>query len=490
MAILSFTLSEEGVSAFRDALICLNKFSDDVSLEARKDSFVLTTLNSSKSAYASFKFATNRFFSKYQCQPMGQFRDRFYCTLYIRVGDSLALEIISTTTLSALIPLSLISLFRSRSSSESQRDAEKQTLIDRCDITVEDGEGIKSRFIARIVFRNGLTSTHRLPFEVAVPVHAKFNRQDAPHHWTISSRTLRQLMDHFGPGIEYLDINTDGDHVNFTCFSEKTVNEDAVLKKPLQTSIAVETDEFDDIDVEDKLHVVISVKDFRAIVQHAGITGNAISARYSLPAKPILLSYVGDALACEFLIMTVGERGSNPAQKTKKGRKATAAAASGPRLEAASRRTSVAPNETTTNIQPYQLSQSAPSIAKPTVPNPTPHPHISAARASASRIGAFDLRPSQKPPPPTIRSESLFVDDDGWEPVRDEEEDVEQDARLEWDHSADPNPSALQLSRIEERHAASVGRQEAADAQTAPESTYLEPTQKLSDVKSLALFPD
>ncbi|KFG82439.1 DNA repair protein RAD9 [Metarhizium anisopliae] len=438
MAILSFTLSEEGVSAFRDALICLNKFSDDVSLEARKDSFVLTTLNSSKSAYASFN----------------------------------------------------------RSSSESQRDAEKQTLIDRCDITVEDGEGIKSRFIARIVFRNGLTSTHRLPFEVAVPVHAKFNRQDAPHHWTISSRTLRQLMDHFGPGIEYLDINTDVDHVNFTCFSEKTVNEDAVLKKPLQTSIAVETDEFDDIDVEDKLHVVISVKDFRAIVQHAGITGNAISARYSLPAKPILLSYAGDALACEFLIMTVGERGSNPAQKTKKGRKAAAAAASaasaasGPRLEAASRRTSVAPNETTTNIQPYQLSQSAPSIAKPTVPNPTPHPHLSAARASASRIGAFDLRPSQKPPPPTIRSESLFVDDDGWEPVRDDEEDMEQDARLEWDHSADPNPSALQLSRIEERHAASVGRQEAADAQTAPESTYLEPTQKLSDVKSLALFPD
>ncbi len=41
MAILNFTLSEEGVSAFRDALICLNKFSDDVSLEARKDSVKL-----------------------------------------------------------------------------------------------------------------------------------------------------------------------------------------------------------------------------------------------------------------------------------------------------------------------------------------------------------------------------------------------------------------------------------------------------------------
>jgi len=38
MAVLAFTLSEDGITAFRDALICLNKFSDDVSLEARKDS--------------------------------------------------------------------------------------------------------------------------------------------------------------------------------------------------------------------------------------------------------------------------------------------------------------------------------------------------------------------------------------------------------------------------------------------------------------------
>lgn len=48
----------------------------------------------------------------------------------------------------------------------------------------------------------------------------------------------------------------------------------------------------------------------------------------------------------------------------------------------------------------------------------------------------------------------------------------------------------MQLSRIEERHAASLGRQQAADANAAAESTYLEPTQKLSDVKGLALFPD
>lgn len=37
MALVSFTLSEEGVGAFNDALICIHKFSDDVSLEVKKD---------------------------------------------------------------------------------------------------------------------------------------------------------------------------------------------------------------------------------------------------------------------------------------------------------------------------------------------------------------------------------------------------------------------------------------------------------------------
>lgn len=37
MALVSFTLSEDGVGAFNDALVCIHKFSDDVSLEIKKD---------------------------------------------------------------------------------------------------------------------------------------------------------------------------------------------------------------------------------------------------------------------------------------------------------------------------------------------------------------------------------------------------------------------------------------------------------------------
>jgi len=189
------------------------------------------------------------------------------------------------------------------------------------------------------------------------------------------------------------------------------------LKKPLQTSIAVDIDEFEDIEVEDKLHIVVSVKDFRAIIQHAAITGTDLSARYSLPARPIQLSYHGDGIICEFLLMTVGERG-NPAQKTRKARKKDARQP----LEADPRGASAAPS------LPEQLPEQDPAAHIAVQP--------AAPRPSAPRLSNFDLRPPQRPPAPTMQSEGLFVEnDDNWEPVRDEDEEDEESARLGWDHS-------------------------------------------------------
>ena len=45
----------------------------------------LTALNLSKSAYVCITFASNRFFSRYSFEGNAQYRDRFFCQLYIRV---------------------------------------------------------------------------------------------------------------------------------------------------------------------------------------------------------------------------------------------------------------------------------------------------------------------------------------------------------------------------------------------------------------------
>ncbi|KAI0805207.1 Rad9-domain-containing protein [Xylaria sp. FL0064] len=448
MAVVKFTLSEDGVSVLRDALACLGKFSDEVSLEAKRDRLVLTALNSSKSAYASVAFATNRFFSKYHYAGVAQNRDKFFCKLYTRV---------------------LLSLFRSRGG-DPLHEREKDTTIDRCDVVVTDEPGKKSRFIANIVFRNGITTKYRLPFEVSPPVHAKFDKAEAMNNWAIAPRTLRQLMDHFGPGIDYLDIHADEEVVNFTCFTEKAANGDEVLKKPLQTSIAVARDEFDNFHVEEEnLHIVISVKDFRAIIQHASVLGVDVLANYSIPARPMQLKYDGDGIKCEFLLMTVGERGAS-GPKTKKTR-ANAKGRVGPQLE-----------ETVGRADSHTPAPVPPPVHITSQPRPNPIPSL---RPPIER-------PSQRPPPATLESESLFVpqdNDEQWEPVNvDEEEEEEENARLGWDASGNPNPSAMNMRTLMGHHASAP--QPSNDNESGPDLTQLEPTQRLSQVRKFGLFGD
>ena len=181
----------------------------------------------------------------------------------------------------------------------------------------------------------------------------------------------------------------------------------------------MELDEFEDVEVEEELHIIVPVRDFRAIVQHAVTAGNELSTRYSTPGQPIKIWYHGDAMYCDFLLMTVGERG-NPGQKVKRQGRARAKEPTTKPLEAGSRRASAAPSE-------------PPPERVVAAPNPTPQPSV--ARANVQRRSYFEMRPSQMPPPSRIISDSLFVgqqdEEDEWEPVRDEED--EEDARLEWD---------------------------------------------------------
>lgn len=133
----------------------------------------------------------------------------------------------------------LLSVFKGRVSDPSR---ERETAVERCEVSVQDGEGqARSRFVVRIICRHGMSvkplsrgmmnltligviKTYRLTFESVAPMHAQFTKANVNNHWAISSRTLREFVEHFGPGTEQLDIYSENGRVSLTSYTEKIVS--------------------------------------------------------------------------------------------------------------------------------------------------------------------------------------------------------------------------------------------------------------------------
>lgn len=173
--------------------------------------------------------------------------------------------------------------------------------------------------------------------------------------------------------------------------------------------------EFAEFSVEEQLHIVISVKDFKSIITHAGITNTIVKALYSRPSCPMQLTYSDEGMATEFILMTIGEvRGASQTPVPNASRSGSKRPASRQPLEATS-----SSKRNATSEMPPPAASATPSRGREAAKN-----HIS--------------RPSPPPPQPSIHSNELFmspvVDDDRrWDPLNEEDDE----AMLLWDQQVD-----------------------------------------------------
>ncbi|SLM35461.1 dna repair protein rad9 [Lasallia pustulata] len=269
-----------------------------------------------------------------------------------------------------------------------------------------------------MVCRHGVIKTYKLTYESTEIMHALFDKNAAKNRWTISASVLRSFSEHFGPKTEQLDIYSEEGRAMFTSYTEKIMDGKEILKQPLQTSVAIDTLDFDDFAVEDRLHIGISVKDFRAIVTHADTLNASITASYSHPTRPLQLAYKEKGMQCEFTLMTIGDyrEGSvTPAPAT-------------------NREISIRPAERPASVQ-------RPSPARPRSVAEVMPPPIEPASRSFTResVTQRPRRPSPPPPQASLDPESLFLpagddDDRQWDEknYNEDEEDT-----LGWDASAE-----------------------------------------------------
>ncbi|KAG0127736.1 Rad9-domain-containing protein [Tuber indicum] len=287
---LNFALSPASAQKLHESLVALSKFSEYVSLEARRNRLTLSSLNSSKSAYAAVTLAGNKFFETYNFPAPSPSQDnRFTCRFYAKA---------------------LLSAFRQRYFDSKSGD----TAIERCEVRfVEKGE---CRMLVRLLCKNRVLKTYRLTYEEVDVMHAVFDKDAARNMWIVKGRLLREFMEHFGPKAEQLDISSENGRAAFTSFTEKLVDGKEILKQPLQTSVSFDTADFDTFGAEDGVHVAVSLKDFKAIVAHADSLHASVTAYYSDAGNPLQVTYEQEGMNCEFTLMTLGDNRASQAFAT------------------------------------------------------------------------------------------------------------------------------------------------------------------------------
>ena len=204
---------------------------------------ILTALNSSKSAYASFSLDRNVFFEKYNFNPIltkgknatDNTESRFTCQLYNKVTGNLPNVLVSTIVDNNQ---ALLSVFKGRLGDVRDKD----TAVERCECYIQDQpDKTECRLIVKMVCRHGLCAisfgckgksdlvqgvikTYKLTYESIEVMHALFNRNAAKNTWKIGASTLRSFVEYFGANTEQLDISSENGRATFTSYTEKVTN--------------------------------------------------------------------------------------------------------------------------------------------------------------------------------------------------------------------------------------------------------------------------
>ncbi|KAL2815727.1 Rad9-domain-containing protein [Aspergillus granulosus] len=445
MTTLSFSLLPGSLVRMHDALVCLAKFSDTVSIEAEVDLLRLSALNSSKTAYSAFAFESDDFFENYTFDTdryAGRSRargEKFSCQVHLKA---------------------LLSVFKGRTGGR-----DKDTAVERCEFEVqEDPDVTECRLVIKMICGLGVIRSYKLTYESTTIQHAIFDRSTATNEWSIEAKFLKEITDHFRLSAEQLDIYSENTKVIFTSFTSKITHGKEILKQPVHTSVAIDKADFEQYLANDGVHVAISLKDLRAVIAHAETAGTMITALYTRPCRPLQLAYDFEGIRTEFTLMTAGEPGLEDVPTSSR-----------PVPQLSARQTPA----------PAPVSQASNLAASRQMPPPRGRPIRPLTGMSSRAEPAEPSTQATVPPTSSLKFDSLFVpadDDRQWDVADDDEAEAED--VLGWDASADlDNPDSLG-PRLRDSEP-SFGNQIDISHE---DSMGIPPTQRMSQLQGLGLF--
>uniref|UniRef100_A0A8C0E8R1 Cell cycle checkpoint control protein n=1 Tax=Bubo bubo TaxID=30461 RepID=A0A8C0E8R1_BUBBB len=232
----------------------------------------LRTVNSSRSAFASFLFAP-LFFQLYEAGGPPPDRELFRCKVLMK---------------------SFLGVFRSLPSLEKT--------VGKCLILLKPRA---SRLVVQLHCKYGVTKTHNLAFQECERLQAIFDTQRCTSSLCAPARVLAEAVVHFPPTLAEVTLATGpGGKISLRNYMEDEAGE---ALKTMVTELWLAKDEFETVAVAPGSHITFCLKEFRGLLTFAEASNLPLTIHYDAPGRPVIFTLADAVLEVHLVLATLSD---------------------------------------------------------------------------------------------------------------------------------------------------------------------------------------
>ncbi|XP_054246760.1 cell cycle checkpoint control protein RAD9A [Indicator indicator] len=247
------------------AVHSLSRIGDELYLEPTDCGLSLRSVNSSRSAFASFLFAP-LFFQLYELGEPQPFR----CKVLMK---------------------SFLGVFRSLPSLEKS--------VGKCLILLKPSA---NRLVLQLHCKYGVTKTHNLVFQECERLQAVFDTQHCASSLCAPARVLAEAVVHFPQTLAEVTLGVGpGGKISL----QNYVEDEMELKKTMVTELWLSEDEFQRVAVTPGSSITFCLKEFRGLLTFAEASNLPLTIHYDVPGRPVIFTLEDSVLEVHLVLATL-----------------------------------------------------------------------------------------------------------------------------------------------------------------------------------------
>ncbi|KZV96348.1 hypothetical protein EXIGLDRAFT_714543 [Exidia glandulosa HHB12029] len=273
------TLTAAMIKPFSKALTCLSKYGDELTIRVLPEGLELSTINSSKSAYANVRLLPGLFEQYIVPNTAGVDGDDVLGCLQTKVIALLSARLVLTSF------QALIAVVRPRASDKA---------VERCELQVVEGEdddqdSLESKLVVKLHCKHGVTKTHRLVLAHGSGAGPQLDREPR-NRVSIGARAVKEMLEHFPPARATKadpQLAWDFDSAEVRVRTRTTGADKA---SDLSTELSISSDVFDAYDIVDvPLGIAFPLREFTATTSLSEALSSPLDMSISAPGDALQL---------------------------------------------------------------------------------------------------------------------------------------------------------------------------------------------------------